>query len=121
MNGKKAKALRAATKSRTAYQRLKRDTVKQAIASSQNPIALPVRTHKRKPAIKPTWPHTDDQHTQSRPLICVHPVRQFSRNMLARNPANPETGQRSFTDAQRYEIGWAMSLPKHMADALACQ
>jgi len=41
----------------------------------QNPKFAPVRVHKPKAAIKPTWPKTDDQKRQSRPVIYAAPVR----------------------------------------------
>jgi len=46
-------------------------------SSGQNPIALTVRHHKPKAAIKPTWPHSVDQRKQSRPLIIMSPLKQL--------------------------------------------
>lgn len=56
-----------------------------------------IRKHKAKELIPATWPHTDDQRKQSRPLIVTHPIRYmgghfrhrktFTKHGLTRNSA----------------------------------
>jgi hypothetical protein len=57
------------------------------------------KTRKPKKAIKPTWPHTDDQRAQSRPITTVKPIRFLGRLLLANNPADKD-GTRSLTRKQ---------------------
>jgi hypothetical protein len=58
-------------------------------------------TKQRKPkkAIKPTWPHSDDQRAQSRPVTSIKPIRLLGRLLLASNPAEKD-GTRSLTRKQ---------------------
>lgn len=75
MNGKQAKRLRRIAKSEKEYKELKRVLVR-GIKPTTAKIK-PERKHKRKEAIPPTWPKTDDQKVQSRPLIVLKPVRHI--------------------------------------------
>lgn len=74
MNGKTAKALRRTAPSLKAYKAMKKA---HNADRGQNPKPLRQRTHKVKAAIKATWPHTDNQKLQSRPLIVLHPARSI--------------------------------------------
>jgi hypothetical protein len=67
---------------------------------------------KRKVPIKPTWPHSDDQRAQSRPLLYAKPLRHLAAQLLAGNPPDPKTGIRSLTTAQRLLIRGARNAPR---------
>lgn len=58
----------------------KRDKHRAKVAAAKpmaaGPKPLPVRKHKRSEAIKPTWPRSDDQHAQTRPLIVLGKNRE---------------------------------------------
>ena len=72
------KALRKLSKNRADYQKLKRS---RHTEQGQHPVALAERTRRPKKAIKPTWPGSDDQRKQSRPIIVLHPLRSIARRM----------------------------------------
>lgn len=75
MNGSKSRALRKLSLNREQYQALKRLDAMRKRAVAQQPKPLKLRAHKAKKPIKPTWPLTDDQRMQSRPMIVVHHLR----------------------------------------------
>jgi hypothetical protein len=84
MNGKRARALRREAQKqsrkphqqRRIYQALKREAKAE---NGQHPKPIKVRGHAPKSPIKATWPKTNDQKQQSRPLIVVHPIRQYKK------------------------------------------
>lgn len=118
MNGKKCKALRAKSESRKGYQDAKKAAGAQARTNAaQCPTPVKLRTHKRKPAIKATWPRTFDQHTQQRPIIVMRPVRALIRALIAATPANPVTGERHISRADLEMAVWVSSMPKHAIDS----
>ena len=119
MNGKRAKQIRSRTSSRKEYQAAKRAAVKAPTLAAQNPTPLPVRNHKPKAPIAATWPHTKDQHKQTRPIIVMHPVRALRNSFLSRNSPDPTTGQRSLTENQVFFLSLTMGAPKHRIDQLA--
>lgn len=76
---------------------------KAAKFSGAEPKPLPVRNHKPKKAIKPTWPASVNQKKQSRPVIVCRPVRALRALMLA--AATPDMkGVRSLTVGQHREL-----------------
>ena len=89
---------------------------KAAKSSGAEPKPLAVRAHKPKAAIKPTWPASKDQKTQSRPVIVIRPVRALAALLVA--AAVPDkNGVRSLTNKQRRELrGWGHG-PKHAIPA----
>ena len=118
MNGKKCKALRAQSGNRKSYLHLKKTCGAQARTNAaQCPTPVKLRTHKRKPAIKPTWPSSFNQHTQQRPIIVMRPVRALVRAVIAATPANPVTGERHISRNDLELVAWVSTLPKHAIDA----
>lgn len=102
MNGKKARALRKLSHNRKHYQALKRIVTGDR---GQNPKFPKERTHKPKDTIAPTWPHTENQRAQRRPLIVLRPVRCLAI----------QSGKRSHNEWQRL----FHRLPKWMIDNAA--
>lgn len=94
-----------------------------AVAAKQRPAPAPQfaseRKHNRAPVAKPTWPATDNQRKQSRPLICERPMRAIALHMLLSNEPGKD-GLRSLTSAQRGELRNLVGAPKHHLDARAC-
>lgn len=122
MNGKKCKILRAQCCNRKSYQHLKKSVSAQARTdAAQAPTPVKLRTHKRKPAIKPTWPDTFNQHTQSRPLIVMRPIRALVRAVIEMTPANPMTGERHISRSDLEMVAWISTMPKHAIDARVCR
>lgn len=74
MNGKKARALRKMAPNRLLYRAMKRAATSDR---GQNPKFATPRKRKPKDPIAPTWPRTEDQKAQSRPLVLVHPLRHI--------------------------------------------
>ena len=106
MNGKKARALRRihdgvpTDADRLIYARHGR---RHAAMAAVAPKPLEVRARKPKKPIAPTWPRTDDQRAQSRPVIVVRPVRAMC------------VGK---TNERKAEIRMAcQGEPKHVLDA----
>lgn len=93
-----------------------RVTVAAKQQSAPAPQFVTERKHKRAPVAKPTWPATDNQRKQSRPLIYERPMRAIALHMLLSNPPN-EKGFRSLTSAQRGELHNLVGAPKHHLDA----
>jgi hypothetical protein len=121
MNGKKCKVLRAQADNRKSYQHLKKSVSAQARTdAAQAPTPVKLRTHKRKAAIKPTWPDTFNQHTQRRPLIVMRPIRALVRAVIEMTPADPETGQRCISRSDLEMVAWVSTMPKHAIDARVC-
>lgn len=97
MNGKRARSFRKVTSSRADYQDLK-DAYRKSYLSSQRPKPLSERKRKLKDPIKPTWPRTEDQKLQSRPLIVIRPLYQLTHGLkpeeraaaLLPHPNNPK-------------------------------
>lgn len=77
-----------------------------------------VRSHKPKKAIKATWPGSENQKLQSRPVIVIHPVRALRMKFLASNPAD-KNGFRMLTERQEFMIAYAMQSHKHFIDSRA--
>lgn len=80
MNGKQCKSLRASVDrdpvngyDRQAYRAAKRAYTSGPTSAAQQPkVAASRGSARRRPQpIAPTWPHTYDQHGQSRPVILV--------------------------------------------------
>lgn len=102
MNGRKARQLRREAISRNHRRRLKREA---HADQGQHPKFKPERRRRNAVGHGPTWPSTDDQRKQSRPLIVIQPVKQ----MCAAAP---------FEDREQLRrMGSVM--PKHYLDAAA--
>lgn len=118
MNAKKCKSLRAKCSSRKMYQHLKKQVNAQSRTdANQCPTPTKLRTHKRKPAIKATWPKSFDQHTQQRPMIVMRPVRALIRAVIAQTPPDPMTGARHISPNDLEMIAWVSRMPKHAIDS----
>ncbi|WP_342617180.1 hypothetical protein [Rhodoferax sp. GW822-FHT02A01] len=83
-------------------------------------VAKPVKVRVRKPKqpIKATWPKSDDQVLQSRPVIVMHPVRALALKFLSSNPPG-KGGVRTLTSRQSATVARAHFAPKHLVDQLA--
>lgn len=77
-----------------------------------------VRTHKPKDPIKATWPKSDDQKLQSRPVIVVHPIRAMAAKFLAATLPD-ENGIRSLSRRHLGFIESAKVAPKFVIDMLS--
>lgn len=97
MNGKITRALRKLSNNRAEYQALKRFA---HADQGQNPKRLVTRKHKQKAPAKPSWPATADQRQQSRPLIVLHPWRQFS--------PTSKIARRAFRAACNFKPKWML-------------
>lgn len=90
MNGRRTKRLRRVLEERmgAGHPKLKQalKAVKR-LASRGTPQPAPKfeepRRHKTKDSIAPTWPRTENQHAQGRPLIVLHPNRAPSKEARA--------------------------------------
>ena len=100
MNGRKARELRREAISKNDHRRLKR---KAHADQGQHPKFKPERRRRNHVGHAPTWPATDDQRAQSRPLIVVHPIRQMCAGLNDHDTIRRLRG-----------LGWA---PKHRLDA----
>ncbi len=105
MNGKMTKRLRLGTVSRKAHRKAKAAYTHGN--QGQNPKPVKARSIKPREIAKPTWPSTLDQNLQGRPVIVLHPVRQY----LQSAPLTPR-GHRNV------KASWP-TLPKHVLDARA--
>lgn len=70
------------------------------VSRSQNPKPLKLRKRKPQTSRKPSWPKSEDQKKQSRPLIVVHPVRGWTKH-------------------QRRQVD--LNQPKHVLDAISIE
>lgn len=75
MNAKKARALRKLAANRKEYRAMKRIAAMLARSNAQRATALALRKTRVKASHPPTWPRTNDQHKQGRPVIVLRPVR----------------------------------------------
>jgi hypothetical protein len=79
MNQKQAKKLRGISSSRMEYQEFKRAYLSKN--TGQKPKPLATRKQKLKKSIPATWPRTDNQKAQSRPVIVIKPVRALKARL----------------------------------------
>ena len=108
MNQKQAKKLRKLSSSRMEYQEFKRAFLNKN--TSQKPKVLATRKCKAKKAIPPTWPNSENQKMQSRPVIVTKPLRAFKNSLK---------DEALYGWQVRDLIASVETLPKHELDQLA--
>ena len=109
MNGKAATRLRRTFGTGSAYRKAKDAIDNYPTSLAQRPKLATQRARKRN-GHGPTWPNTDDQKLQSRPLIVLHPRRRTSPIQLWKMQ-----GKASNTVARE---AYGM-VPKHLLDRTA--
>jgi hypothetical protein len=89
-------------------------------AASQRTKPVRERKRKAKAAIKPTWPRTPNQMSQSRPLIVERPMRAL-RNAMYEMTVPDKDGVRKLSHGQRQSLVDLLvrNPPKHYLDQIA--
>lgn len=82
MNGKAAKRLRRAFGTGAQYRKAKDQVDSMPTSFAQRPKLVAKRAPKKREPSAPTWPLTDDQKQQSRPLIFAGPRSHTARAKL---------------------------------------
>lgn len=121
MNGKKSRAFRRKDENRAKPQDLViiARAYKAAIERSKiQPKPLKQRTRTPAPLHSPTWPGTENQFKQGRPVIVMRPVRAFAKALME-GVTPDENGVRKVPKYFVDRVRGAMRLPKHLIDALA--
>lgn len=120
MNGKKARAFRRKDEKRENPEDLViiARTYKAAIARSKmQPKPLKTRVRKQAPLHSPTWPGSENQFHQSRPIIVMRPVRALAKALME-NVEPDKDGKRTVPPHYVERIRAAMKAPKNRIDAM---
>jgi hypothetical protein len=121
MNGKKSRAFRRKDENRAKPEDLViiARAYKAAIERSKiKPKPLVTRTRITAPLHSPTWPGSENQFNQGRPVIVMRPVRAFAKALMDTVMPGPD-GTKKVPDYFVDRIRGAMRLPKWRIDALA--
>lgn len=120
MNGKKARAFRRKDEGRATSGDLQiiARAYKAAIAlSKMRPKPTKERVRRPAPPHSPTWPNSENQFMQSRPVIVDRPVRALAAKLMS--GVTPLDGVRNIPAHYLVRIRSMLNAPKHVIDRMA--